>query len=77
VKEVDSWRKAGKLPFPRLTADRIEQLKGTLDYPPRGSVEAGTLESQVWETPEGLSAKPDDEDETDREPLSQKREEDL
>jgi MscS family membrane protein len=74
AKEVESWRKAGKLPFPRLAADRIEQLKGTLDYPPRGSVEAGTFESQVWETSERLSAEPDDEEESDREPPSQKRE---
>jgi MscS family membrane protein len=76
AKEVETWRKAGNLPFPRLTADRIEQLKGTLDYPPRGSVEAGTFESQEWETPEGLSAKPVDEDGKDREPPSQKREDD-
>ena len=76
AKEVESWRKAGKLPFPRLTADRIEQLKGTLDYPPRGSVEAGTFESQVWETSERLSAEPDDEEESDRKPPSQKRGED-
>ena len=76
AKEVESWRRAGKLPFPRLTADRIEQLKDTLDYPPRGSVEAGTFESQVWETSEGLSAEPVDEDESDREPPSQKREDD-
>lgn len=76
AKEVESWRKAGKLPFPRLTADRIEQLKGTLDYPPRGSVEAGTFESQVWETSERLSAEPDDEEEIDRKPPSQKREDD-
>ena len=76
AKEVESWRKAGKLPFPRIAADRIEQLKGTLDYPPRGSVEAGTFESQVWETSERLSAEPDDEEESDRKPPSQKRGED-
>jgi MscS family membrane protein len=76
AKEVESWRKAGKLPFPRLAADRIEQLKGTLDYPPRGSVEAGTFESQVWETSERLSAEPDDEEEGDRKPPSQKSEDD-
>jgi len=70
--EVESWRKAGKLPFPGLAADRIEQLKGTLDYPPRGSVEASSIESQVWETSEGLSAEPVDEDESDRKPPSQK-----
>jgi len=76
AKEVESWRKAGKLPFPRLAADRIEQLKDTLDYPPRGSVEAGPFESQVWETSERLSAEPDDEEESDRKPPSQKRGED-
>ena len=76
AKEVESWRKAGKLPFPRLAADRIEQLKGTLDYPPRGSVEAGTFKSQVWETSEGLSAEPGDEEESDRKPPSQKHGED-
>jgi len=73
AKEVESWRKAGKLPFPRLAADRIEKLKGTLDYPPRGSVEAGTLEEQVWETSERLSAEPNDEEESDGKPPSQKR----
>ena len=73
MKEVESWRKAGKLPFPRLAADRVEQLKDTLDYPPLGSVEAGSSESQVWETSEGLSAEPVDEDESDRESSSQKR----
>jgi MscS family membrane protein len=76
AKEVASWRKAGKLPFPRLAPDRIEQLKDTLDYPPRGSFEAGSIESQVWETSEVLSAEPVEEDESDREPPSQKREDD-
>nr|WP_232371141.1 mechanosensitive ion channel family protein [Desulfogranum marinum] len=73
AKEVESWRRAGKLPFPRLDPGKIDQLKDTLDYPPRGSVEAGSLESQVWETSEGLSAEPHDEDESDRELSSQKR----
>jgi MscS family membrane protein len=68
VKAVESWRKAGKLPFPRLAADRIEQLEGTLDYPPRGSVESGTSDSEVWETSEQLSAEPDEEDESDHKP---------
>jgi MscS family membrane protein len=61
-------RQAGKLPFPRLSADRIDQLEGTLDYPPQGSVEAGTIESQAWETSEGLSAETDDEEESERKP---------
>ena len=76
AKEVESWRRAGKLPFPRLAADRIEQLEGTLDYPPRGSVEAGPFESQVWETSERLSTEPGDEAESDRNPPSQKHGED-
>ena len=70
VKEVESWRKAGRLPFPRLAVDRIEQLEGTLDYPPRGSVEAGTLESQEWVTSERLSAEPEGEDESEHKPPS-------
>jgi MscS family membrane protein len=32
-REVELWRKTGKLPFPRLSADRIQQLQDTLDYP--------------------------------------------
>jgi MscS family membrane protein len=74
VKEVESWRRTGKLPFPRLAPDRIEQLRETLDYPPRGSFEAGSIESQIWETSEGLSAEPEDEDQSDHEPPSPKRE---
>ncbi len=77
AEEVASWRRAGQLPFPRLAPDRIEQLKDTLDYPPRGSVEAGSIESQVWDTSERLSAEPVDEDESDHEPPSQKREDVL
>jgi MscS family membrane protein len=72
AKEVESWRRAGKLPFPRLAADRMEQLEGTLDYPPLGSAEAGTVESQVWETSEQLSAKADEEEKSDRKSPSQK-----
>jgi MscS family membrane protein len=68
--EVESWRKAGKLPFPRLSVNRIEQLEGTLDYPPRGSVEASSSESQEWVTSERLSAEPEGEDESEHKPPS-------
>jgi len=37
---VRQMRRRGRLPFPRLTRDEIERLKGTLDYPPLGSLEA-------------------------------------
>ena len=49
VQEVEAWRAAGDLPFPRLHPKRMDELEGTLDYPPRGS----TDENQ---TPEPLSA---------------------
>jgi len=62
VKQVQTWRKAGKLPFPRLAPDRIDQLEGTLDYPPRGSVEIGLPEEEMPEAAEPLSAEPETED---------------
>jgi len=48
-----------------------------VDYPLRGLVEAGTYESQVWETSEQLSAEPDDDEPSDHKPPSQNRGEDL
>lgn len=45
------------MPFPRLAADRIDQLEGTLDYPPRGSVEIGLPEEEMPE-----AAEPETED---------------
>ncbi|SEM41883.1 MscS family membrane protein [Syntrophus gentianae] len=32
------WRARGELPFPDHAPERISQLEGTLDYPPKGSV---------------------------------------
>ncbi len=40
VAEVEKWRQSGDLPFPRLRGGRMNQLEGTLDYPPHGSSEA-------------------------------------
>lgn len=62
IKEVQSWRRAGKLPFPRLAPNKIDQLAGTLDYPPRGSVEIGHPEQEMAEAAEPLSTEPDTED---------------
>ncbi len=53
VREVDDWRRQGDLPFPRLRQQRMDELQGTLDYPPRGSAEAP---SQFEQAPEPLSA---------------------
>ena len=57
VEEVRAWRRTGKLPFPRLGAARIKQLEGTLDYPPRGSVDASPAPAHGPE-PEPLSTEP-------------------
>jgi hypothetical protein len=48
-----------------LSIDRGLEVHGS-------QFEAGTLESQVWETSEGLSAEPDDEEENERKPPSHK-----
>lgn len=54
--EVQAWRRSGRLPFPRLSAARMAQLEGTLDYPPRGSVDAFSASAQL--EPEPLSTEP-------------------
>ena len=61
IEEVQSWRRAGKLPFPRLATNQIDQLEGTLDYPPKGSVEIGRPAEEIREAAEPLSAEPDTE----------------
>jgi len=53
---VKRWRKAGRLPFPRLPRDEIERLDGTLDYPPYGSPEAGGEKLETAFGAEHLSA---------------------
>ena len=40
-RKVEGWRRSGNLPFPRLRQEEIDRIGGTLDYPPRGSHEAG------------------------------------
>ena len=65
VEAVQSWRRSGKLPFPRLSRESIERLHGTLDYPPRGSVEVESPTEDWGEAAEPLSAKPEPADETE------------
>jgi MscS family membrane protein len=36
--KVKEWRQNGELPFPGMTTQREQELAGTLDFPPRGSV---------------------------------------
>jgi MscS family membrane protein len=60
--QVESWRRSGRLPFPSLPTSKIEQLADTLDYPPRGSPDAGPSKSQAGGAVEPLSAEEHAED---------------
>ena len=69
--QVAGWRRTGTLPFPDPAAARIDALEGTLDYPPRGSVEEhrpSIAESHESERLSGspAPAQPDDDSTTDR-----------
>jgi len=57
--EVQAWRNSGKLPFPRFSTDRVKELEGTLDWPPRGSVNIGAAREVEAEP---LSAESEDAD---------------
>ena len=43
--QVDAWRKRGELFLPRFPQEKIRELRGTLQYPPAGSVRQQPLES--------------------------------
>lgn len=60
INEVMEWRQSGRLPFPRLSEKRMCDLKGTLDWPPHGSVGNMTFNE---ENAEPLSTEPTEEDE--------------
>ena len=34
---LESWRREDRLPFPNTAPEEIDQLRSTLDYPPKGS----------------------------------------
>lgn len=53
--EVRSWRKSGQLPFPRFTKAKMDELEGSLDYPPDGSSEASNREASAGDASELLS----------------------
>jgi len=58
LNKVDSWRRSGQLPFPKLSASKKEQLEDTLDYPPVGSPDAISSKKRSTEVSESLSAEP-------------------
>jgi hypothetical protein len=55
LKEVASWRKTGRFPFPRMAAGQRERIADTLDYPPKGSPDARHPESLEAESAGPLS----------------------
>jgi len=63
--KVETWRRTGQLPFPDMSASRIDELADTLDYPPYGSPHADSWDSQETQTPEPLSAEPQEDEEAD------------
>ncbi len=36
---VRGWREKGEFPLPSFPPERIAELEGSLDYPPKGSAE--------------------------------------
>ncbi len=58
IQEVQAWRRSRKLPFPRLTKEKMDTLEGTLDYPPRGSPDASLPGEGTVQKAEPLSTEP-------------------
>ncbi|MGI9350176.1 MAG: hypothetical protein ACR2O3_01325 [Rhizobiaceae bacterium] len=55
IKEVEAWRKSGKLPFPNITPKDIETISDSLDYPPKGSVQTSLSATKPENESEPLS----------------------
>jgi MscS family membrane protein len=75
VEQVETWRKSGRLPFPRLPIDRLDQIEDTLDYPPRGSPEASgdeMLSPDATQQPSTKRLHSKDDDKTDKRARSTK-----
>jgi len=71
--QVADWRRRGALPFPDPATARVDDLAGTLDYPPRGSVEEYRPDAAEAQESEPLSEppppdEPEDESEDDSKP---------
>lgn len=59
MQQVETWRQAGQLPFPRMSSAHRERLAKTLDYPPSGSPDALHPKNLEAETTEPLSKEPE------------------
>ena len=58
MERVQAWRRSGQLPFPRFSPAQLERIDDTLDYPPKGSPEAGHEDLEAAARAERLSAEP-------------------
>ncbi len=56
--EVKAWRRRREYPFPKFAASKLEKLRDTLHYPPRGSPDFLATEEELSEGGEQLSAEP-------------------
>ena len=72
MQQVQAWRSAGQLPFPRMAPALQERLEDTLDYPPRGSPDAHNPEALEEEAAEPLSAEPEKDLEQEQEQEKEK-----
>jgi MscS family membrane protein len=54
--EVKAWRRRREYPFPKFAASKLEKLRDTLHYPPRGSPDFLATEEELSEGGEQLSA---------------------
>ena len=56
--EVKGWRRRREYPFPKFAPSKLEKLRDTLHYPPRGSPDFRATEEELSEGGEQLSAEP-------------------
>jgi MscS family membrane protein len=59
--EVKDWRRKRAFPFPKFAASKLEKLRDSLHYPPRGSPDFLATEEELSEGGEQLSAEPVEE----------------
>ena len=75
AEQVRAWRRAGRLPFPRFAPEQLERFDDTLDYPPKGSPEAGHEDFEAAAGAERLSAEPLPDEELQRDDEALREEE--
>lgn len=56
VRQVEQWRRKKQFPFPQFSAGKMEELEGTLKYPPPGSPDENLVDEEGFLDSENLSA---------------------